>query len=474
MRHLPFYLLLFLSGCAFGPKVGPGYERPSMALPESWKTAPLTVAEGPVAAVYLPDSWWQLFEDEKLNELEALALDANRNLKAALQRLEQARAQRRSTAADFWPTVTLTPSISRFRTPSRVLGGGLVTDGFTSERYSADGIIHYELDLWGKLRRSYQRDDHLFQASAEDYRAAMLTITTDIAVNYFLLRELDSEIEILTQTIALRDDALGLVQSRADKGLVSKLDVARARTELASAEKELLGVLRQRHETENTLAILCGQPASEFTLEKQPLRHEVPRAPIYLPAQLLERRPDVLRLEEELKAAVAEIGRLQALRLPAFSVDIEGGFENPESNLVFDSRSRKWAITPRIDWTIFPTSRGSAAVEEATALAEEAVADYERGILIAVSEVETRLNDLKTLAEEAEVHDRLLSAARETAELSSSRYRQGLDDYLVVTDAERQRLLAELEAVRILSQRLITTATLIQALGGGWETSEKA
>lgn len=467
-------LPVFLTGCAIGPKIGPDYQRPPLPLPLDWKSQTSgkdITAEMPERR-FSPGNWWEIFRDQTLNALEKQALAANQDLKSAMRRIDQAREDKRISASDFFPKVRLNPSIQRFRSSPRVLGGGLTTSGVTSETYDYSGSMTYEVDIWGRLRRDFEAAGRLHKASRSDYEAVMLTLTSDVATQYFRLREFDSRLEILRKAVKLRREALALVTDRAEKGLVSKLDLSRAKAELASAEKEIFELERMRAEAENNLAILCGLPAPDFHIPAGALNVRPPLVPPGLPSSLLERRPDLIEAEHTLAAANAAIGVSRAELLPIPEFTVTGGFRHPKSNQVFDSQSRIWSLQPGFTWDLFTGGENQAEIRKAEAIYEETAAGYRQRFLNALKEVENALANTHLLAKESRVQKRLVKAARETASLSLSRYKQGLDDYFIVVDAERQRLEAEQEAVRLLSRRLTATVTLIKALGGSWQSEE--
>ena len=463
MKHLLLAFSLLLSGCA----VGPAYRRPAVHTPADWKT-PLP-PEWQLAA---PNDdaprgpWWEAFQDDVLNRLEVSAVQANQDLQGAVARVEQARAVARIGKADLLPTLELNPSYDHFQRSSSSFGG---SGTFTGDIFAVPLDLSYEVDLWGKIRRSFESASAEAQASLSAYHTVLLTLTADVARVYFALRTLDVETDILRQTIALRQEAFELVQRRLEGGVVSQLDLARAKTELASAEAELTDVQRRRAELENALAVLCGQTASEFHFEAKPVTLTPPRLPRGLTSRVLERRPDVAQAERQVAAANARIGVAQAAYFPVVRLTGSGGFQSAKFDSLFETDSRVWSLGPSISLPIFAGGRNAAQVRAVKAEYAATVAAYRQQVLQAFQEVEDALANLRWRAEQAQIHVRIVESAREAASISRVRYEQGLVNYLEVVDAERSRLEAERGAKQILNQQLASTILFIKALGGGWD-----
>ncbi len=454
------FLLLFL-GCA----VGPDYQRPIVNVPPGWKEVRPQESEGLT-------QWWKTFGDTNLNTLIEQALEANQDLKHAALRVEEARAVSRVSAADFYPNLTFDPSYSRTKySPNRPKPIPFQISSFTTDDFQAPFDLSYEIDIWGRVRRSFEATVTEAQAYAAVYRTVRLTLTADVAQNYFLLRSFDAESVILQRTIALRKEALKIVNARYKAGLVSGLDVAQAETELATAEVELPDVTRRRTELENALAVLCGKPASEFSLSANPLDLLPPQIPPGLPSDLLERRPDIIEAERLMAATSARIGVAKAAFFPTIHLTGSAGFESAELSSLFDWESRLWSFGPTISIPIFQGGRNKANLEAAKVRYEEAFSQFRQKILVAFREVEDALANLRLRAEQAEAQARAVTAARETTSLATLRYKQGLVNYLEVLEAGRAQLQTERAATQILGQRLAYSVLLIKALGGGWGTT---
>lgn len=465
-RHLSIKPILtgiavvLLAGCTLGPN----YVKPDAPVPLTFKEgAPWTeaaprdqLAKGP---------WWELYGDPVLNGLQSRAAAANQRLKGAVARLDQARALARVNKADLAPRLDLQPTAQRGRFTAEQSG---VAGGLTANHFRLPLDLSYEVDIWGRVRRSIEAATADYQASAADFETVRLTLHAEMARNYFALRALDAEIVLLQRSVELRQEALFLVQTRFANGVVSELDVARAETELATTEAEAIGLSKRRGELEHALAMLLGQAPASFNLAAAPLDLQPLNVAPGLPSQLLERRPDVAAAERQMAAANARIGVAETAFFPAIRLTGSAGYASGEIASLFDWSSRSWALGPAISLPIFDGGRNSANLARARAAHEEAVANYRQQLLVAFGEVEDSLLGLRLLSDQAGVQERAVQAARRAAELSDKRYRAGRVSYLEVVDTQRTALQAERAAVQILGQRLQTSVLLIKALGGGW------
>ncbi len=329
--------------------------------------------------------------------------------------------------------------------------------------------MSYEVDLWGRLRRSYEAANAEADASVSDYQNVLLTLTGDIAINYFLLRSLDSETAVLRRTIDVRKATVDILNGRYLAGTVLEMDVDRARTQLASAGADLADLTRQRAETLNAIALLCGTPASSFEIRELPLVASPPYIPAGLPSSLLERRPDIARAERTLAAKNAEIGVARAAYFPALSLTGQAGYLSNTAHALFSGTSTTWFIAPSVAMPLFNAGRTAAQVRQAEATYREFLADYRQTVLTAFKEVEDALAQVTLLGSQAEAEAKAFASAGRVAELAGARYDAGVVTYLDVVDAERARLEEERAQVRIAGQRYAATVRLIKALGGGWE-----
>jgi multidrug efflux system outer membrane protein len=467
VRALPAAFLL-LASC----NVGPDYERPAAEAPPAWKEAGPWKQAAPKDAI-AKGAWWELFGDATLNDLQAKAAAANPELRAAVARVGQARAIARLTESDFYPTISLNPTVQRERnTENRVTQPPTsLARSYTANEFRIPVDLSYEVDLWGRVRRTVEASTAAAEAAVASYETVRLTMHADVASAYFALRAIDSDHVVLRKTLDLRRESLRLAQARLRLGVGNDLDVSRAETELTTTEAESIGMDRRRAEVEHALAVLTGRTPSEVSLPEKPLDLQPPAIPAGLPSELLERRPDVADAERRMAASNAEIGIATAAYYPSLNLTGSFGFESRELKSLFDWESRVWTLGAGLVAPLYQGGRVDADVERAKARHEESVAQYRARLLVAFQEVEDGLSGLRILAEQAEAQARAVAASRRTASLTSARYNAGLVSYFEVVDAERTVLQNERQATLIQGQRLVASVFLIKALGGGWQES---
>lgn len=470
-KNLSLLLIVFLlSGCL---RLGPDYERPAMNLPSDFKEdmGSWKVAEPGDAAER--GAWWEIYHDSDLNRLQTEALTNNFSLQAAMARVEQARAAARIDRSEFFPNAQGNPHGSRQRN-SDTLASGAFSSGGTFNQFSLPLDLSYEVDLWGRVRRTFEAARAEAHASKADYENVRLALTAELARNYFYLRSTDAEIKLLETTRELRTKALNLVETRFKNGDTSELDVARAKTELADVNIELIGLQKLRAEYEHSLAVLTGEAPSRFDFAPNPLDLQAPQIPGGLPSALLERRPDIAEAERVLAAENARVGIAKAAFFPVVRLTGSMGLETGNIEDLFDWSSRAWSIGPSISLPIFEGGRNFANYSKAKARYEEAVADYRQKILIAFQEVEDGLSGLRILAEQSEAIKQAVTSSGRSAEIAQKRYQTGLESYLEVVDAERIYLQNQQRDVRNRGEQLAISVHLIKALGGSWNTPSKS
>jgi multidrug efflux system outer membrane protein len=414
-------------------------------------------------------NWWAVFSDAKLNELESEALGRNQDLKAAVARVDQARATARVARSEFMPSLNLDPSYSRERfSPNQEPSFG----NLTANTFRAPVDLSYEVDLWGRVRRSFESARADAQASLANFYGVLLTLQSDVAQNYFAIRALDAEIATVDGTVDLRKQQVQLVRSRFEGGIGSDLDVARAETELATTEAEASSLAQRRAELENAIAILTGNNPSSFHLaaETNQWSPPPPMIPAGLPADLLERRPDVAEAERQLASANARIGVAKASFFPVLTLTGSGGFVSGDIDSLFKWDSRTWSIGPSLSLPIFAGGRNMANYRRSQAVHQEAIAHYRQRVLVAFGDVENSLAGIRYLANQAEAQQRAVANSRRATELATDRYRSGIVSYLEVVDASRDALQSERANAQLVGRQLIASVQLIKALGGGWET----
>lgn len=451
--------------------MGPEYQRPEVPLVADYREAALWKQATPVDD--LPKgAWWQAYGDSVLNDLQERAQTANQTLQAAMARVSQARATARSEESAFYPRLDLAPSVQRIGAAADLNGGERTTKTLLRTPFD----LNYEIDLWGRVRRSIEAGAAQYQANQAELHNVLLTLQADVARRYFTLRSLDARLDLLDRATMLRRKNLQLVTSLFDNGQIGRLDVARAETELANAQAETAALKRRRVTTEHALAVLIGESSSGFSLPG-PARADLGQPPQVapgLPSSLLERRPDVAAAEREMMAANARIGVAKAAFFPAVSLTGSAGYASRELSGLFDWDNRTWSLGPFISLPVFDGGRNRAQLALAEAAWQETVALYRQQLLVAFAEVEDALSDIRILSEQAEAQQRALDSARQAAEISSKRYRAGMVSYLEVVVSQRTALATELLVNQVQEQRFQASISLIKALGGGWHVSGAA
>lgn len=451
-------LLAVVSGCA----VGPNYSRPTVASPTTWKETGAVVPRA-----VLPPNWWSLFNETDLDALETQAVAANQDLRRAVARVAEARSLARISEADLYPTLSVGGGHSINRASENTANAP--RRDFEYEDHYRQLELSYEVDAWGRVRRSIEAGKAELAATETDMQVVLLTLTADVARNYFLLCSLDREKQVTESTVALRRETVGLQETRSKAGLINEVDVTRARTELANVEAELHSITRSRAQLEHALAVLCGKAPAEFALPVTTQDVVPPEIPAGLPSALLERRPDIVVAEEKLHAECARIGVAKAAFFPTIKLTGYAGGATADFGTLLDWSSRFGSLGPSIHVPIFEGGRNQANLNAAKARYEQSTAAYRATVLNAFREVEDSLSDLSTFAAQSEAVGRAVASARTTAALAGERYQQGLTSYLDVVDAQRAALQAERTQVQLQGQRAVSTILLAKALGGGWE-----
>jgi multidrug efflux system outer membrane protein len=449
--------------------VGPDYKQPSNSIPANYKAVELgNWKEGQPLDNVPKGNWWEIFGDTNLNALEAQTLAANQQLKAAVARVDEARSTARVARSQLLPSLTLDPNYTRQRySPNANPSFG----GITANTFSTPLDLSYEVDLWGRVRRSFQGARADAQASLADFYNVLLTLESDVAQNYFALRSLDAEIATVSGTVDLRKEQVKLTQSRYNGGIGSELEIAQAQTELATTEAELASLAQRRDQLENAIAILVGENPTTFKLAAfttPDWNPQPPEIPAGLPADLLERRPDVAAAERQLASANAKIGVAKAAFFPVLSLTGSGGYLSGDVSTLFNWDSHTWSIGPSLSLPIFAGGRNRANYKRSQAAFAEATALYRQQILVAFGEVENSLSGIRHLAVQSEAQERAVTSARRAADLATDRYRSGIVAYIEVVDASRDALSAERSNAQLAGQRLVASVQLVKALGGGW------
>ena len=471
----PLVGIALLSGCS----VGPDYHQPDVAQPVSYKEAG-TWKKGEPRDDISKGSWYTVFHDPKLNELESEAQQANQNLRAAVARVSEARAVARQSEADFYPSIDFTADGSRQRTSPNngqlLAQAGSIPGGSRPYTFNSATVVpfdlSYEVDIWGKIRRAFEASSEQAQASLADFENVLLTLKSDVATNYFAVRQADAQIEVERRSIQSYQKALDLTNSRFQGGISTELDVDQAKATLAAAQSQLGAYQQNRATLEHAVAVLVGQPPETFSLPYHPLDISPPNIPPGLPSDLLERRPDVAAAERRVAAQNAEIGVAISAYFPVVRLTGETGFDSGDLGLLLNWESRIWSYGPSVQFPIFEGGRIAANIKQQRAAYEENVANYRQQVLTAFQDVENSLSSLKYLASQYDAENRAYQAYQRALDLTNARYTTGLVSYFDVIQAEDLALNAQQLTVQLAGNRIVTTVQLIKALGGGWADSE--
>lgn len=474
----PLLAVLLLSACAT-----PEFRQPAVETPAGFRESQAYVAEGADGARWKPaqpaeaqprGQWWLAFEDPALTALVEEASANNANLSVAAARVRQARAIAGIAQADRVPQVGAGIGAQRAR-PSALDSGlpqGTPTQPATS--YTAQLTASYEVDLFGRVAAGVAAARGDAAASEANYRSVLLALQADVAQTYFRLRALDAELETVARTVRLREESVNVTQRRFDLGDIGEFDLSRARTELATARAEAIGLERQRATAEHALAVLLGKPASHYVAGRSPLLDAttLPTIPAGLPSSLLERRPDINAAQRAMEASNARIGVARGAMFPALTISAAGGGVGGAFSEVFRWSSRSWVLGLLTSMPLVDGGRNRANVERSEAVLEESVGIYRQSVLSAFAEVEDNLAGLRILSGQAGEIDAALVSARRAADLAQKLYDAGRSSYLELLDAQRNLAAVERTAVQLRGNRAVTTVALIRALGGGWDATD--
>jgi NodT family efflux transporter outer membrane factor (OMF) lipoprotein len=467
-------LVLLIAGCTVGPK----YVKPAVPTTATYKEeAPASFKETDQWQPARPGdqtsrgSWWEIFGDPELNKLEEQIASSNQNLKVAEARFREARAAIRFNRAAQFPTISTSPSASYVKSSD-------YSPNFPSKiQQSSKGDfvlpfdLSYELDLWGRVRRSVAAAREEAQATAADYETAKLSLEAELALDYFELRSADAQKQLLDDTVKAYTDNVQLTLRRFKGGVAPKADVAQAQTQLDTTRVQDTDVTVQRAQFEHAIAILIGKPPAEFSLAAAPLNNQPPSTPVGLPSELLQRRPDIAAAERRVAEANQQIGIARAAYFPIATLAGTAGFAGSQASNWFGWPSGFWAVGPALAQTLFDAGRRRATSESARANYDAAVATYRQTSLTAFQEVEDNVAALRILEDETQQQQQAVASAQESLQLFTNRYKGGVDTYLQVITAQTIELANERNAIDILRRRLDASVLLIKALGGGWNVS---
>ncbi len=468
---------MMISGCT----VGPNYQRPTAPSAPAFKESAVPVPPPnppnggwkqvtPNDSAIRPD-WWVMYQDPQLNRLEEQVAVSNQTLKASYEQYMQARAAVQVSRAQYFPTLAVAPAASRDRVsanrPLHVAG--------TQTTYSdlvLQGQATWEPDLWGSIRRSVESQRATTQATAAELANVDLSLRSELAMDYFELRGLDTQQRLLDNTVQQYQQYLDLTKARFNGGVATDSDVAMAQTQLDQTRAQAIDVGIARAQYEHAIATLTGAPASSFGLAPAPLDLQLPQVPLGVPSQLLERRPDVAAAERRTDAANAQIGIAIAAYYPTITINGGGGFESQSFGTLIQGPSSLWSLGGSAVELLFDAGRRHALTEEARHAYEQNAANYRQTVLQAFQDVEDNLSGLRILNSESATQQRAVESAQRSLLISTNRYKGGVTTYLEVITAQTTQLANERTAADITTRQFAASVQLIKALGGGWDTTK--
>ena len=461
---LRMVVLTGLSIAATACSVGPNYHRPSAPVPiaykenQGWKVATPndTINRG---------AWWSIFRDPILDSLERQVEVSNQNIKQAEAAFAQAKAIVHEQQSSFFPSVSVTPQVQRQKS-----GGGLNSEAITS--YSLEGTATWEPDIWGKIRRTVESSVASAQVSAAQLAAAKLSAQAQLATDYFQLRYADALKQLLVDTVAGYERSLKITQNQYTVGTAARSDVINAQAQLLAAQSAEINVGVQRGQDEHAIALLIGKTPADVSIPPAPLAERVPIVPTTVPSALLERRPDIAEAERQMKEENALIGMQVAAYFPTINLSAVFGYAGNPGTALFSTSSEVWTLMASASQSILTGGQRSAAVVAARAAYDQSVANYREVVLAAFQNVEDELVALRVLGEQIGVQREAVQKAQQAVQISLNEYQAGTVAYTTVITAQVTLLNDQETALQVQEQRMVASVALVQALGGGWDSSQ--
>ncbi len=473
-----FTLITVSTACTVGPR----YSRPSAPTPapDAWKTQPPWQQAAPKDAIP-KGAWWQVYNDPALNDYEVQLLKANQSLEVARDRLKEARSLARVATADFFPQLSADPSALRERgSGNRPLNGQAPTiiNGvrqpvlpYTQSVYTIPFNLSYEVDLFGGVRRNVEAANASLQSTAADLQNALLVLTAELAADYFTLRELDAEYQVVQKSVETQRKGLDLVNSRHQGGIASGLEVAQQATLLDATISQLALVQESRAQYEHAIAVLIGRPAPSVNVFVAPLNATPPPVPLGVPSEILERRPDIASAERQMAYENAQVGIARTAFYPHITLSGSGGWQSTSISSLLNAPSLFWSLGADALEPIVQGGRNRANLAAARAAYDQSVANYRQSVLTAFQEVEDGISNLSTLATALATQTAAVDDARKALAIANNRYVGGATSYLDVITAQTTLLSNERLQTQLLGQQMVSSVYLVKALGGGWDAS---
>lgn len=466
----PVLLAVIGISAGVGCTVGPKYQRANVPTPPAWKT------EGPWREAAPKDAipkgaWWEIFHEGELNGYEQQVLAANQSLVAARDRLNEARSLARVASAGLFPTASVDPSASRTRySANRPLIFSSSAPS-TQNLFQIPFALNYEVDLFGRVRKNLEASNASLQGTAADLQNVQLVLTAELAADYFSIRELDSEIQVVQESIDIQQKGLVLVNQRHQGGVASGLDLAQQQTLLDSTVTQLYLLQQQRAQNEHAIAVLIGQPATTFSVPVAPLKTIPPLIPLGMPSDLLERRPDVATAERTMAQENALVGVAKTSFYPQLTISGGAGFESTSLSSLVNAPSAFWSLGADLLQPIVNGGRNRANLAAQKAAYDESVANYRESVLTAFQQVEDGLSNLNTLFQAEQSQTAAVKDARRALDIANDRYIGGLTTFLDVITSQTLLLNNERLSTQLLGQQMVASVFLVKALGGGWDAS---
>jgi NodT family efflux transporter outer membrane factor (OMF) lipoprotein len=463
-----------LAGCT----VGPNYHRPSVPTAPAWRDAPPpnppngSWQHAHPAAAALRGQWWRVYNDPRLDRLEQKVAVSNQTLRAAMENYFAAREQVRVARSQYFPTLAAGPSFQRTRNSYNQANASKAFSNLQYNTFSLGGQAQWEPDIWGQVRRSVEAARATAQASAAELASVELSLQAELASDYFSLRGLDLQKQLLDDTVRSYQSYLHLTQIRFRGGVATESDVALAQTQLDATRAQDIDVSVARAQYEHAIATLIGVPPSTFSLPPMPLAGLPPQIPAGIPSQLLQRRPDISAAERQIDAANAQIGITEAAWYPNLSLTGTGGLLSGRAGTWIQGPSEMWSLGASAMELLFDGGRRRAVTRQARDYYQEQTANYRQVVLSAFQEVEDDLSALRILRQEAAADQQAVASARRSLALSTTSYKGGVVDYLQVLTAQTAQLSSEQAQAGVVTRRFIASVDLIRALGGGWNTGK--
>jgi len=470
-----FALCVMTLACLTACESGPDYHKPDIVAPVNWQAQPNFQPAQPSDAK-LKGNWWEMFGDEQLNLLAKQALDHNQNLVVASESLKQARLQVAATSSVQLPSVDLLAGDSRTKSSAnRPLAAYDVPNQSTVQNSPQLGFaVNYEADLFGRVRRLVEGSKAAAEQAAADFENTRLVLMSDLATNYFNLRESDREIDIVQKGVELQQKALDFIRNRYELDYATGLDLAQQQALLEANQTQLALLQNQRAALQNAIATLTGTAAPQFNLSAEANLVSAPEMPAALPSEILQRRPDVASAERAMAVANANIGVAKAAYYPSLMLQTNGGWNSNKFSDLISAPSILWSLGASMTEHLFDNGKTTATVKIAESSYVSAVANYRQSVLVAMQEVQTGIDSM-TILNTAGIRAQAAAKSSEKAlDIANARYTGGLDIYLNVITAQQTLLANQRQAVQIQGQQLVNAVFLVKAMGGGWQGLESA